>query len=204
MAKEYLKIEKSKLAVFGSAFNPPHWGHFQIIQKAIKLFGFKKIILMPAGKPALKDKDLASIKDRLIMTKLFAKLDKRFIISNIEIKKAKKGKKSYTLTTIKELKKQYPKDEIYWLIGEDSLKEIISGKWHGGLKVLDEANFIVFSRPGYHFKLSPEIAKKIKKITLKIAISSTEIRNKIRQGKNVEKLLPKNILDYIQKKQLYR
>ena len=158
---------------------------------------------MPTGKPPLKDKDIASVKDRLAMAKLFAKLNPRFIISEIEIERAKRNKKSYTLETIKELKKKYPNYEIYWLIGLDSLKEIIEGKWFGGLKVLDEVHFIVFNRPGYHLKIKPEIAKKIQKINLNVPISSTEIRKRIREGKDIKNLVPKNILNYLKKRKLY-
>lgn len=191
----------SKIGVLGGTFNPPHFGHLKIAKQAIKVLGLKKILLMVAGKPVFKIKDLAPIKDRLAMTKILARYDSRFFVSKIEIARAKKGKKSYTIETIKILKKKYPHQEIYWLIGEDSLKEILQGKWKGGRSLLNEVKFVVVSRPGYRIK--SKIKEKIKKIKLNIPISSTEIREKIKKGEEVTKMVPKEILDYIKKKKLY-
>jgi len=192
-----------KIGILGGTFNPPHLGHLLIAKKVIKEFGFKKLLLMVAGKPVLKTKDLAPIKERLEMTKILAKYHPKLEVSKIEIARAKKGKKSYTIETIKELKKRYPKKEIYWLIGEDSLKEILEGKWRGGLKIFDQAKFIVIKRPGYKKKIPKKIKEKIKIIKLNIPISSTEIREKIRKGENVSKMVPAKILEYIKKKKIY-
>jgi len=193
-----------KIGILGGTFNPPHLGHLLIAKKVIKEFGFKKLLLMVAGKPVLKTKDLAPIKERLEMTKILAKYHPKLEVSKIEIARAKKGKKSYTIETIKELKKRYPKKEIYWLIGEDSLKEILEGKWRGGLKIFDQAKFIVIKRPGYKKKIPKKIKEKIKIIKLNIPISSTEIREKIRKGENVSKMVPAKILEYIKKKKIYK
>jgi NAD+ synthase len=200
MKKKKTKSKNLEIVVFGSAFNPPHFGHYQLLKKAFKIFKFEKIVLMPTFNPPLKKKDLAPVIDRLNMAKLFSKLDKRFVVSEMEIKR--KGK-SYTLKTIRDLKKEHPKAKIYWLIGEDSLKEIVEGKWYGGLKVLDEATFIVFTRKGSKYKLKKEIAKKIKMVNLNVPISGKEIRKKIKKGEDVKNLVPKIILDYIKKRGLY-
>jgi len=193
-----------KIGILGGTFNPPHLGHLLIAKKVIKEFGFKKLLLMVAGKPVLKTKDLAPIKERLEMTKILAGYHPKLEVSKIEIARAKKGKKSYTIETIKELKKRYPKKEIYWLIGEDSLKEILEGKWRGGLKIFDQVKFIVIKRPGYKKKIPKKIKEKIKIIKLNIPISSTEIREKIRKGENVSKMVPAKILEYIKKKKIYK
>lgn len=202
-----------KIGVLGGTFNPPHWGHFLIAEAVFKYLGFKKIILIPAAVPPLKSKDLAPVKDRLTMTRLLAKLDSRLAVSEIEIKRAKNGKKSYTIDTIKELKIKYPNDEINWIIGADSLQEIIKGKWRGGLHLFEMVNFVVVTRPGYDLELRrfplkfrrtiSKILLKIKRIKLNISISSTEIRKKIKDGQNIKDLVPPNILNYIKKRQLY-
>jgi nicotinate-nucleotide adenylyltransferase len=191
----------SKIGVLGGAFNPPHFGHFNIAKKAIKIFGLKKLILMVAGKPPLKKRDLAPVNHRLAMAKIFAKLDPHFNVSEIEIKRARKGKKSYTIETIKELKKKYPNKEIYWIVGQDSLEEILRGKWRGGLRVLDEVKFVVFGRPGY--KIKSKVLDGVKIVKSKIPISSTEIRKRLRSGQDVSKMVPKKILEYIKKRGLY-
>ncbi len=201
---------EKQLVIFGSSFNPPHWGHLNIVKKllpVLKKMGLEKIILMPSAQPPLKSRDIAPIEDRLKMTKILARTDSRLSVSQIEIKQAEKGKKSYTINTINKLKKKYPGIRIYWIIGQDSLEEIIKRKWKGGLSILSQAHFIVVTRPGTSLeikKLPEKILKKIKIIKINNPISSTMIRQMLRQGRSVAKLVPGDILNYIKKKHLYK
>ncbi|MGC9049264.1 MAG: nicotinate-nucleotide adenylyltransferase [Patescibacteria group bacterium] len=202
-----------KIGVLGGTFNPPHWGHFIITQAVFKNLGLDKILLIPSAIPSLKTKDLAPLKDRLMMTKLLAKLDSRLKVSLIEIQRAKRGKKSYTIDTIKELKRKFPKDEICWIIGADSFREIIEGKWRGGIALFDLLDFVVITRPGYNLtfsdyplklrKTAEKLLLKVKRIKLNVSISSTEIREKIKTNQEIRDLVPPNILEYIKKRKLY-
>jgi nicotinate-nucleotide adenylyltransferase len=199
-----------KIGILGGAFNPPHFGHLKIAKIALKKLNLDKIIFIPAGFPSLKKINLASPKDRLRMAEFLIRKNPNFEVSDYEVKK--KGK-SYTIETIKYLKKKYKGAKIFWIIGEDSLREIIEGKWRGGSKVLDLANFVVFTRPNHKFILKklPKKFEKNKEIVLKkiilikkkIPISATEIREKIKKGQNIEKFLPKKVSDYIKEKKLY-
>lgn len=197
-----------RIAAFGGAFNPPHWAHLIIAKKIKQKLAPSKLIIIPYGTPALKPKErLAQACDRLVMTRL-AFWPLGYEVSAIELKR--KGK-SYTINTIRQLKRKYPKAELYWIIGEDSLLEIIQGKWKGGMGILDKAKFVVVTRPGFSLKKLPkkfknkakEASKKVKIIKLKIPISSTEIRKRIKQGKNISGLVPKKVLAYIKKRKLY-
>lgn len=200
-----------KIGVLGGAFNPPHLGHLKIAKIALKKLKLDKVIFIPTGIPPLKkESDLAPKKDRLKMTALLIEGNPKFEISDYEIKKKKK---SFTLETIKYLKKKEKGAKIFWIIGEDSFREIIEEKWKGGLKVLDLAKFVVFERGNHQFSLRnlPKKFEKNKKIALKkvifikkrIPISATKIREKLKKGQNVEKFLPKKVLDYILRKKLY-
>ena len=201
-----------KIGVLGGAFNPPHFGHLKIARVALKKLKLDKVIFIPAGIQPLKERrsEMASAKERLEMTKILIGKNPKFEISDYEIKK--KGK-SFTIETIKHLKRKYKKAQIYWIVGEDSLREIVEGKWKGKLKVLDLAKFVVFSRPSHKFVLKnlPKKYEKNKKIALKkvifvdakIPISATEIRERIKKGQKVEKFLPKKVLEYIKEKRLY-
>jgi nicotinate-nucleotide adenylyltransferase len=199
-----------KIGVLGGAFNPPHFGHLKIAKFAQKKLKLDKLIFIPAGIPPLKKSNLAPAKDRLKMTSFLIEGNKNFEVSDYEIKKKKK---SYTIETISYLKRKFKNCQIFWIIGEDSLREIIEEKWKGKLKVLDLANFVVFTRPNHKFRLKKLLKKfeKNKEIVLKkvilikkrIPISATKIREKIKKGENVEKFLPKKVLDYIKEKKLY-
>jgi len=204
-------MEKVKrIGVLGGAFNPPHFGHLKIAETAKKKLKLDEIIFIPTGIPALKKERLAKAEDRLKMVSLLIEGKKGFKVLDYEIKKKKK---SFTIETISYLKKKFKNSEIFWIIGEDSFREIIQEKWKGGLKVLDLAKFVVFTRPEHKFCLRglPKKFEKNKEIALKkvilikksIPISATKIREKIKKGESVEKLLPKKVLDYIKEKKLY-
>ena len=104
MFKEKIK----KIGFYGGSFNPPHLGHLIIAKKVLKKFALDKIIFIPTGIQPLKSTEmLANPIDRYEMTKFLIKKDKRFAISDLEIKEGGKGKKSYTIKTITKLKKKY-------------------------------------------------------------------------------------------------
>lgn len=199
-----------KIGILGGAFNPPHLGHLALAKKAKKALNLDKVIFIPYGKAPLKKENLAPAKDRLKMTKLLIEREKKIEVENYEIKKKKPA---FTIDTIYFLKKKYKGAKIFWIIGEDSFREIIEGKWKGGLKVLDLAKFIVFSRKNHPFSLKnlprkfqktlKEAKKKVIFLKAQIPISSSAIREKIKRNEKVEKFLPKKVLEYIRNKGLY-
>lgn len=199
-----------KIGILGGAFNPPHQGHLILAKTALKKLKLQKIIFIPCGVPALKKSSLAPKEDRLEMTKILIERNPKFEVSDYEIKKRKK---SYTIDTILYLKKKYKNSKIFWLIGEDSLREIIEGKWKGGMKILNLAQFVVFTRPSHKFNLkrlpkkfkkrAKEVLKKITKINFKVPISATKIRMRIKNGQKITSLVPKKVLNYIKEKKLY-
>ena len=203
-----------KIGILGGAFNPPHLAHLILAKRALKIAGLKKIIFMPCGLPALKKANLAPDKDRLVMIKILTKNNLLFEVSDYEIKKEKRGKKSYTFETIKYLKRKYPGYRIYWILGEDSFREMIEGKWkYNGLKMLKEAQFLVASRRTHPFSLkflpkefkerSEKFLKKVIKLNINIPVSATRIREEIKKGKKRNKFLPVEIFNYIKKNKLY-
>ena len=200
----------SKIGILGGAFNPPHLGHLILAKTALKKLNLEKVIFLPSGIPPLKTNNLAPVKDRFLMTKFLIGKKPHFEVSDYEIKKKKK---SFTIETLKFFKKNYKNKKIYWLIGEDSLREIIEGKWKRGLQVLNLAKFVVFTRPNHRFNLkelpkkfrkrAKEVLKQVIKINLKIPISATEIRKRIKKGEKIDYFLPKKVLNYIKEKKLY-
>jgi len=205
-----MKRKISKIGILGGAFNPPHFGHLILAKTALKKLNLEKVIFLPSGIPPLKKTNLAPAKDRFFMTKLLIEESPRFEISDYEIKKKKKY---FTIDTLKFFRKKYKNKKVYWLIGEDSLREIVEGKWKRELKVLDLAQFVVFTRPYHKFNLkklpkkfrqrAKKVLEKIIKINLKVPISATEIREKIKKGGEINYLVTKKVLNYIKEKKLY-
>lgn len=193
-----------KIGILGGTFDPPHLGHLKMARLALKKLKLDKVIFMLSARPPLKEerRKVTSIKVRFKMLQILIRGEPKFETSDLEIKRAGRAK-SYTIDTICELKRIYPKDTLYWLIGEDSFKELLQEKWKDSKKIFDLINVIVFSRPGYQVKKMPKWAK-IKRVKMSVAISSTRIREDLKKGVKVDKLLPKGVLSYIMKNKLYQ
>ena len=182
---------------FGGSFDPPHRGHFSIIQSCIK--NTKKLVLIPAKQSPLKENvPQVSSYHRLQMLELLIKdLDSTVTIDNWETQGVKSN---YTYDTIKYLQEKYPKSRLSMVIGGDQIENF--DKWKNYKKILDMVQLIIFKRPNY--KLNFLEGMKINWISnLEIDISSSIIRKKIANGViPINDLNPK-IINYIQDNNLY-
>jgi len=184
--------------VFGGNFNPVHNGHLILANEAINLLNLKKILFIPAWKSPFKN-DLPSTPfiDRYNMLELATSEIQFFEVLNIE---SKRKQTSYTYYTLKELLKK--EKNLCLLIGED--QAIGFRKWHKWEKILQIVDVYVFRR-NINNKQNKEYPKELKMLNTKIIeISSTDIRNKIKNGNPVANLLPEEVLNYIKKHKLYK
>lgn len=187
-----------KVAILGGSFDPPHIGQYLIIRQILELRkDIGKIILIPAFKHQWK-KAYASTKDRLEMTKFL--LQEKTEISKIEIER--QGV-SFAIDTIKQIKKE-TEGEIFWIVGSDIIPEF--HKWEKANELTSFATFLVFPRDPYHLpKKMPKGFELIKGDNLITTnISSTAIRQRIKEGKSIKYLVPEEVEEYIINKKLYR
>lgn len=197
-----------KYGIFGGSFNPIHYGHLMICEYIKEEMGLDKIIFIPTGNPPHKELEL-SAKDRYEMVRLAISPNPDFEISDIETTRVKK---SYTVDTIRELKKIYKEEKLYFLIGLDSLFQLKTWMKIGDLS--QEIEFVVALRPGYldREEINKEIdflrenfGTKINLINTPLyEISSTDLRDRIREGKSLRYLIPKKVLDYIEESGFYK
>ena len=158
------------------------------------------MIFVPCYIQPLKgDKDFASSTHRLEMVKLAIQSNPQFTLSDIEINR--KGK-SYTVDTLKFFKKKY--ENLYFVIGADNIKDF--HKWKEPDTILKIANLIVTNRGGINIQIPEKIrGKKIISCTIpQIEISSTMIREKIRNGQSIKYLVPEAVENYIIQNNLYK
>ena len=192
-----------KLCIFSGTFNPIHNAHLKMAEYVLKNFGFDKILFIPAYKPPHKGYNPNLSMHRYNMVELAVKTNPHFDISDIEFRRENK---SYTYDTVVQLYKLFDiEGEINLIIGTDAFKQIET--WHEAEKLKQIVDFIVFIREndkvelnylknkGYNFKLMP----------MKFMdISSTEIREKIADGKSIKSLVTQEVEDYIKENGLYR
>jgi len=188
----------------GGTFNPIHHGHLVTAEAIRDEFKLDKVIFVPSGKPPHKDNNkIASPDHRWMMTVLATITNEYFSVSSMEVKK--KGE-SYTRDTILELKKIYGETtDCYFITGADAIAEIST--WHKVEDLPKLAKFIAVSRPGYKLDIN-KIDSRFRKCTYLIevpalAISSTEIRKRIKRGQSIKYLLPETVENYIYKNNLY-
>lgn len=186
----------------GGTFNPIHIGHLEVASRVLKIFNLKKVIFIPTGNPPHKNaSEIISAEHRLNMIKLAIAGREGFEVSDMEIKR--KGK-SYTLDTIKQIEKSYGNDaDIYFIAGVDSVLDLPN--WRNPLEILSAVHFIAVERPKFSLsKLEEGYRKKITAVEgISIDISSSDIRNRIKEGKDVKKLIPESVEKYIRNNGLY-
>lgn len=197
-----------KYGIFGGSFNPIHYGHLMICEYIKEEMGLDKVIFIPTGNPPHKDLGV-SAEDRYEMVRLAISPNPDFEISDIETTRVNL---SYTVDTIRELKKIYKEEKLYFLIGLDSLFQLKSWKKIGDLS--QEIEFVVALRPGYIDKeeingeidfLRENFGTRINLIKTPLyEISSTDLRDRIHEGKSLRYLIPKKVLDYIEESGFYK
>lgn len=187
-----------KIGILGGTFNPIHNGHIRLAKDARSKLDLDKVIFIPSYAPPHKSSEgIVSPQDRLHMVKLAIKDESGLEASDIEIKL--KGT-SYSINTIKELKREYGDGvEIFFIAGSDYADELDTWKDIEDLKRL--CNFIIATRPGYKLEEEPPNTTAIEVDTPDI--SASQIRELVKGGEGFEEHLPKKVSSYIKDKRLY-
>jgi len=197
----------SKIGLFGGTFDPIHKGHTEIAEIVMEKMNLEKIIFIPAGDPPHKlGKKVTDKSDRLNMVKLATSYNSSFLVSDYEIKKEKR---SYSVDLIKYFKSINKDDELFFIIGGDSLYNLPT--WYHYEELLGLCNFIVISRPQVEKKnLLDKFSGEEKPPRIffiddvSIPVSATEIREKIKNGEEVKDYVTEAVYNYIRTKELYK
>ncbi len=198
-------MSKKVIGIFCGSFNPPLYSHFSLAEQLLNE-GLDKIIFVPVSTKYNKE-NLALDKHRYEMLKLVCDKNPNFEVSDIEFNLLRQP---YTIETLLKLQDEYPKCEIRLIIGTDNLRQFES--WHNVEYLLQKFKVIVLSRNEDNIE---EIISQSKLLSayrssiieshskIKIHLSSSMVRNLIKERKSVRYLLPDEIIDYIEKNNLY-
>jgi nicotinate-nucleotide adenylyltransferase len=198
-----------RIGIMGGTFNPVHKGHIAIAEAARKRFRLNRVIFVPSGNPPHKtDEYVAPKEDRFRMVKLVIAGKKHYRISRAELDRPGF---SYAVDTFNELKKEYRgKAKLYYIMGMDSINEILT--WKKPMELFKLCQFIVATRPGAKIRTMRRVLKfppvrmhadQVHLIEVKMNVSSTRIRESLKKGEMPVKLLPRKVVAYIRKRQLY-
>ena len=197
-----------KTGVFGGTFSPPHRGHLEMAKAAKKQLMLDEILFMPCGTPPHKDeKRVISQIDRFNMTKLLIEDIKDFKISDFEIKNSGK---SYSAKTLSALKKAYPQNELYFIVGADSL--CYMDEWMKPEIIFKNAEIAAIARSGISAKHLFEYAEFLKEkygavihfVEMEnIDISSSLLRDMILHNTDISEYTSDKVYRYIKERELY-
>lgn len=194
---------KLRIGVMGGTFDPIHHGHLVAASEVADLFDLDEVIFVPTGRPWQKsDRDVTTAEDRYLMTVIATASNPRFSVSRVDIDR--KGP-TYTVDTLKDLRKTYPDAELFFITGADALRSILS--WRDWETLFSLAHFVGVNRPGYDLaeEIIPEGHRnEVSLVTIPaLAISSTDCRERATEGRPVWYLVPDGVVQYIAKERLY-
>jgi nicotinate-nucleotide adenylyltransferase len=200
-----------KIGIFGGTFNPIHAAHLVVAQDAMEALRLASIMFIPSATPPHKSPEsLAPAPHRLRMIRAAIRSDARFSVSDIEIKR---GGKSYSVDSLRELRRRHPRVEWFFIIGSDSFKELHS--WREIETLARLCQFVVVARPNFEMEtmtarrvgLDAATFKRVSRHQIRahlVEISSTELRARVRAGKSIRYLVPDAVARHIEKHSLYR
>jgi nicotinate-nucleotide adenylyltransferase len=200
-----------RIGFFGGSFDPVHLGHLILAEQCLEFAKLDQVWFVPTATSPLKtDGSTASDRQRMEMLEFALAGHSQFLLSDTEIKR---GGVSYTVDTLSQIHQESPDDELFLLIGGDSLQNFDA--WRNPEKICQLATPLVVARPGADpvdlSRLAPyvddERMKEVERYAFEsrlIDISSTEIRTRIGAGQSVRYLTPRAVEMYIESKSLYQ
>lgn len=195
-----------RIGVFGGTFNPVHNGHLHIARCFAVQFSLDSVIFIPSKRPTHKPSpDLASAADRLEMCAL-AVAGTPFSVSDLEITREQE---SYTVYTLEHLRRLYPTDTLYLLMGEDMFLTLLD--WKDAGRICQLAELCVAPRDTDSRARLEEYGAKITAAGGRyhiaeipfLPVSSTEIRQRLREYQPIDTMVPASVARYLRQHQLY-
>lgn len=166
-----------KIALYLGSFNPFHNGHLNAIETAINDFGMDEVVIVPTMQNPWKKEKVHDMDERVDI--IWYSLPSEILIySVIETIEEKLIPPYYSYATLHALKNKYCNDEIFILCGEDTIKSIPN--WMNGEKIIQDYDFLIVDRP-------------------EDSISSTEIRERVRNNEPIDKMVSENVINLIKK-----
>ena len=189
---------RPRIGVMGGTFDPIHNGHLVAASEVADAFALDEVIFVPTGVPWHK-KAVSSPEHRYLMTVIATAANPSFTVSRVDIDRPGV---TYTIDTLQEISKQYPDADLFFISGADAIAQILV--WKDIEKIWPLATFIGVTRPGHSLELpnTDQAAIEVLEVPA-LAISSTDVRDRVIAGKPIWYLVPDGVVQYIAKHELY-
>jgi nicotinate-nucleotide adenylyltransferase len=199
-----------RIGIFGGTFNPVHQGHLLVAQAVCEAFQLDQVLLIPCQISPFKQgqEQVVDASHRLEMVRLSVAGDERLQACDIEVKR--EGV-SYTIDTVRDLQKFYPDARLFLIVGMDTLLDLY--RFREAQAIVESCEVITVQRPGCEERPSPAelhfpeaVANRLIKNIIRgrwCDISSTEIRQRVADGRPIRYWVPLAVEEYIRKHRLY-
>jgi len=190
-----------RLGIMGGTFDPIHHGHLVAASEVGHYYSLDEVIFVPTGQPWQKGgRKVSPAEDRYLMTVIATASNPRFSVSRVDIDRPGD---TYTIDTLRDLRATRPDADFYFITGADALAKMIS--WRDADELFSMAHFVGCTRPGHRLSMSGLPDGRVSLVEIPaLAISSTECRDRVREGNPIWYLVPDGIVQYISKRGLYR
>jgi len=188
-----------RLGVFGGSFDPPHVGHLAVAQDAAEALALDLLLLVPARVSPHKVHDPGTAGDvRAEMLELGLSEHPLLKVWRGELERAAP---SFTVDTLRELRREYPAAELFLLLGQDQWEAF--PRWRDPEAILAVASVCVLDRDATGDAGRPEGWPHLRVPTRRVDVSSTEIRERVAAGRSIRYLVPETVREAITKHRLY-
>ncbi|WP_433793838.1 nicotinate-nucleotide adenylyltransferase [Actinoplanes sp. CA-252034] len=189
-----------RVGIMGGTFDPIHHGHLVAASEVQARFDLDEVMFVPTGQPYEKGR-VSPAEDRYLMTVVATASNPRFHVSRADIDR---DGPTYTVDTLRDMRAVYGQSaELYFITGADALARIMS--WKDAMTMLGLAHFIGVTRPGFELSNEHLPADSVTLVEVPaMAISSSDCRNRVAAGLPVWYLVPDGVVQYINKRGLYR
>jgi nicotinate-nucleotide adenylyltransferase len=205
--------------VLGGTFDPVHYGHLRSALELVERLQLERLRLMPSARPPHRDAPQCSAQHRVAMVELAVAPEP---LLDCDARELRRSGVSYTIDSLVELREELGGESgLCMVMGCDAVLGITG--WHRWRELLDWAHIVIIARPGWELPRTGEVAQWLREHRLDdrsglrerpaggivieelrpLAISSTEIRHLLEEGRSARYLLPQSVLDYSQTHQLY-
>lgn len=184
----------------GGTFDPIHHGHLVAASEVQARFQLDEVMFVPTGQPYEKGR-VSPAEDRYLMTVIATASNPGFHVSRADMDR---DGPTYTVDTLRDMRAVYGQSaELFFITGADALARIMS--WKDALTMLGLAHFIGVTRPGFELSAANLPADSVTLVEVPaMAISSSDCRKRVAGGLPVWYLVPDGVVQYINKRGLYR
>jgi nicotinate-nucleotide adenylyltransferase len=192
---------RRRVGVMGGTFDPIHHGHLVAASEVQTVFDLDEVVFVPTGQPWQKEERVVSpAEHRYLMTVIATASNPRFTVSRVDIDRPGE---TFTVDTLRDLHREHPDAELYFITGADALAQILS--WKDNEELSDLAHFVGVTRPGHQLSGSGLPRERVSLLEVPaMAISSTDCRRRVGDEQPVWYLVPDGVVQYIAKHRLYR